>query len=67
MNAALKQWKDDKRKDILTYRDIPFTSVITGTPSPEMKVAWLKAMDSSLNWFVNESLKINVQSKKSIG
>ncbi|XP_057306615.1 uncharacterized protein LOC130644861 [Hydractinia symbiolongicarpus] len=67
MNAAFKQWKDDKRKDILTYRDIPFTSVITGTPSPEMKVAWLKAMDSSLNWFVNESLKINVESKKSIG
>lgn len=55
MNEIFKQWKRDKYKNILTYRDVTFDSVITGKPSPKMKITWLKAMDTSLDWFVNKS------------
>src|SRR5690606_12657168 len=50
--ALFKQWQDDKRKDILTYRDIPYPSVKTGQLAPIHHTRWLDEMDDSLEAYL---------------
>ncbi|MGH6946924.1 MAG: NAD(P)-binding domain-containing protein [Kiloniellales bacterium] len=45
--AAFKQWKKDKGKSIISYRDKAFKSPVTGTMSPVHHTAWWSAMDDS--------------------
>lgn len=49
----LKQWLRDKQESILTYRDKPFRSVVTGTLAPVHHTAWLDELDDSLERFLD--------------
>ncbi|WP_424325291.1 NAD(P)-binding domain-containing protein [Gordonia sp. (in: high G+C Gram-positive bacteria)] len=40
-------WKADKKKNILTYRDQTYTSVMTGTPSLIHHTPWINELDDS--------------------
>ncbi|WP_349828539.1 NAD(P)/FAD-dependent oxidoreductase [Brevibacterium litoralis] len=40
-------WKGDKKKDITTYRDQRYTSMLTGTLAAEPNTKWLDALDDS--------------------
>jgi trimethylamine monooxygenase len=40
--------------DILTYRDQSYRSVLTGTQAPVHHTPWLKALDDSLEAFLNQ-------------
>merc|ERR1719150_3091198 len=46
-------WEADKDKDILTYRDISFTSKFTSTKSPIHHTTFMTALDDSLQCFMN--------------
>nr|WP_254426073.1 hypothetical protein [Dietzia sp. oral taxon 368] len=41
-------WKDDKAANILTYRDKPHRSVMTGTMAAEHHTPWLRELDDSM-------------------
>lgn len=47
-----KEWKKDKEKSIVSYRDKAFKSPVTGTMSPVHHTPWLKAMDDSMETFL---------------
>lgn len=47
-----KQWKRDKKKDILGYRDRQYRSTMTGTLAPPHHTPWMQAMDDSLEAFL---------------
>ncbi|MGN0863458.1 MAG: hypothetical protein ACI4N1_09115, partial [Stenotrophomonas koreensis] len=47
-----KQWKRDKKRDILGYRDQRYRSVLTGTLAPAHHTPWMKALDDSLEAFL---------------
>src|SRR5690606_25319086 len=40
-------WKEDKKKNILTYRDKPYRSVLTGTMASVHHTPWLQELDDS--------------------
>ncbi|WP_378090507.1 NAD(P)-binding domain-containing protein [Citricoccus sp. GCM10030269] len=46
-------WKKDKKENILTYRDIPHRSVMTGTMAAEHHTAWLYELDDSLERYLS--------------
>lgn len=45
---AFKQWKGHKKKNIMTFRDNAYASVITGTMAPKHHTPWKDALDDSL-------------------
>jgi trimethylamine monooxygenase len=49
-----KEWEHHKMEDILTYRDRAFRSVITGTLAPVHHTPWMKALDDSMEAFLNQ-------------
>jgi len=49
----LHRWKEDRHRNILTYRDQSYKSVMTGTVSPLPKTPWHKNMDDTLEGFTN--------------
>lgn len=49
-----KQWEHAKTEGILTYRDRSYPSTITGTMAPVHHTVWMKAMDDSLEAFLNQ-------------
>ncbi len=49
---AFKQWKGHKKKDIMTFRDNSYQSVITGTMAPAHHTPWKDAMDDSLESYM---------------
>ena len=53
-------WEAHKMEDITTYRDHPFTSKYTGTKSPIHLTPFMKAMDDSLECFMNGSSETSV-------
>ncbi|HVL76533.1 MAG TPA: NAD(P)/FAD-dependent oxidoreductase, partial [Noviherbaspirillum sp.] len=57
----LKQWLRDKEENILTYRDKPFRSVVTGTMAPVHHTPWLEEMDDSAARFLDSSLSRHEQ------
>ena len=48
VNRMFKQWKNDKKADIMNYRDKGFRSTLTGTMAPVHHTPWMKAMDDSM-------------------
>jgi trimethylamine monooxygenase len=55
VNEAFFKWKHDKQNGIMTYRDISFRSIVTGSESPVHHTKWLEALDDSLECFLNEA------------
>lgn len=52
MGELFKQWKRDKKKDILGYRDRQYRSTLTGTLAPLHHTPWMQALDDSLEAFL---------------
>ena len=48
VNRMFKQWKADKKADIMNYRDKGFRSTLTGTMAPVHHTPWMEAMDDSM-------------------
>jgi trimethylamine monooxygenase len=55
VNKLLYQWKNHKKEDIMNFRDNAYLSVMTGKMSPKHHTAWMKAMDDSLQSFMQPS------------
>jgi len=49
-----KEWEHHKMDDILTYRDHAFKSTLTGTLAPVHHTPWMKALDDSMEAFLNQ-------------
>lgn len=52
--ATFKEWEHHKMEDILTYRDRSYKSVLTGTQAPIHHTPWMRALDDSLETFLNQ-------------
>lgn len=49
---AFYQWKKHKKKNIMTFRDNQYESVITGTMAPMHHTPWKDALDDSLDVYL---------------
>ena len=49
---AFKAWKGHKMRDIMTFRDNAYASVITGTMAPLHHTPWKDALDDSLDVYL---------------
>ncbi len=47
-NQAFYEWKKHKKKGIMEFRDHGYTSPMTGTKAPPHHTPWVKALDDSL-------------------
>ena len=52
-----KEWEHHKVEDILTYRNKPFSSPVTGSVAPIHHTPWDEAMDDSMKTFLNQAAK----------
>ncbi|MFD4294937.1 flavin-containing monooxygenase [Rhodococcus sp. NPDC058505] len=50
--ALFKQWKKDKKNDIMGYRNCSYASTLTGTVAPPLPDRWLNIMDDSAESFL---------------
>ncbi|MFS3130534.1 NAD(P)-binding domain-containing protein [Nocardioides sp. Bht2] len=50
-----KQWKRDKKRDIMGYRNFGYTSTVTGTVAPPLHADWLDVLDDSLEHFLSSN------------
>lgn len=53
MVEHLLSWVQDKYRDILTYRDVPYASVQTGTMAAVHHTPWLTELDDSLERYLS--------------
>ena len=51
-NQAFYEWKKHKKKGIMEFRDHGYTSPMTGTKAPAHHTAWVKALDDSLESYL---------------
>ena len=51
-NAAFYEWKKHKAKNIMTFRDNAYRSVMTGTMAPLHHTPWKDALDDSLEAYL---------------
>lgn len=51
--ALFKEWEHHKVEGILTYRDRSYPSTLTGNMAPVHHTPWIKAMDDSLEAFLD--------------
>lgn len=51
--GIFKQWIQSKRDDILNYRDVTYTSVMTGTTAATHHTPWMLELDSSLERYLS--------------
>ncbi len=49
---VFKQWKKDKKNDIMGYRNRSYTSTLTGTTAPPLPAPWLEILDDSRESFL---------------
>ena len=49
---AFYAWKDHKKKDIMTFRDNAYASVITGTMAPLHHTPWKDALEDSMESYL---------------
>jgi trimethylamine monooxygenase len=49
-----KDWEHHKADNILTYRDQTHRSTLTGTVAPIHHTPWMKALDDSMEAFLNQ-------------
>jgi len=59
-------WLHDKQHDILTYRDVSFTSKYTKTKSPVHHTTFMTAIDDSMKCFLSEQKGSNSSSNISM-
>ena len=52
MSAAFYAWKKQKMENIMTFRDNAYRSVITGTVAPTHHTPWDKALDDSMEVYL---------------
>jgi len=52
VNKMFKDWKKNKKTDIMTYRDMGHESPLTGTTAPAHHTSWVEAMDDSLQSYL---------------
>ena len=50
---AFLEWEHNKHEDIMTFRDCPHRSVMTGTMAPVHHTPWLTAYDDSIESYVD--------------
>ncbi|HKM24187.1 MAG TPA: NAD(P)/FAD-dependent oxidoreductase, partial [Corynebacterium sp.] len=50
----LKSWVQDKKDDIMGYRNATYRSVMTGTMAAKHHTEWVNELDSSLERYLNE-------------
>ena len=53
-----KRWKQDKKADIMGYRNHCYTSTVTGTAAPELPAPWLEILDDSLDHFLSHDYAV---------
>ena len=53
-DAAFIQWKNHKKKDMMTFRDNGYVSPMTGKLAPKHHTKWVDAMDDSMASFLGE-------------
>lgn len=63
----LKQWLQDKKLDIMGYRNIGHASTLTGTMSPPLHDAWIKVLDDSAESFLRDNGVHEVPGSKARG
>ena len=51
-NQAFYEWKKHKKKGIMTFRDNGYVSPMTGTKAPAHHTEWSKALDDSLESYL---------------
>jgi len=51
---AFFEWKKHKKKNIMTFRDNGYKSVMTGTMAPAHHTPWKDALDDSLESYLQE-------------
>jgi trimethylamine monooxygenase len=54
-------WKQDKKENILTYRDRPHRSVMTGTMAAEHHTTWLQELDDSLERYLSTPERTGIE------
>ena len=52
VNQAFFDWEDTKHHDIMGFRDVAYKSLMTHTMAPVHHTPWLKAMDDSLETYL---------------
>ena len=57
VNQAFIDWKNDKKEDIIRYRDKAYRSLVTGTMASKHHTTWLEAMDDSLESYLSVKSK----------
>lgn len=55
VNRIFLKWKNDKKHDIMGYRDRSYRSVMTGTAAVPHHTRWLQALDDSLEEYLRET------------
>ena len=50
----LKGWVQDKKRDIMGYRNATYRSVMTGTMAAKHHTEWINELDSSLERYLND-------------
>ena len=53
VNQTFKDWMQSKKDGIMTFRDKGHKSVMTGTQAPAHHTPWLKALDDSLESYLD--------------
>lgn len=49
------EWEHNKHENIMTFRDKPHTSLMTGTTAPVHHTPWLRAFDDSIECYVEQA------------
>jgi trimethylamine monooxygenase len=49
---VFKEWQGHKKKNIMTFRDNAYKSVITGSMAPKHHTPWKDAMDDSMESYL---------------
>jgi trimethylamine monooxygenase len=49
------EWEHHKMENIMGFRDNAYKSIMTGKMSPKHHTPWLKAMDDSMESYLQES------------
>ena len=52
-NQAFYEWKKHKKKGIMEFRDHGYVSPMTGTKAPAHHTSWVKALDDSLESYLD--------------
>ncbi len=58
-SEVFKEWKRDKKVDIMGYREKAYTSTLTNNLAPQLPQPWLEILDDSLEHFLEISLSKN--------